>query len=107
MTMTKKGSIFLLPTTKTEIHSEFAELTPLIREKIMDIVFTRIESKDFSTIKKRQILNELEAIVPKECAHLITELEDIVLGIEVTKIEKAVFYVLENAEDLKKTVLGF
>ena len=105
--MTKTNNIFPLPTTKTEIHSEFEELIPLVREKIMDIVFARIESEYPDIRRKRQILNELEVIVPKECKHLITELEDIILGIEVTKIEKAVFYVLENAEDIKKTVLGF
>jgi len=105
--MKKEDNIFLLPTTKTEIHNEFAELTPLIREKIMDIIFARIESEYPNVKRKHQILNELEAIVPGECKHLITELEDIVLGIEVTKIEMAVFYVLENAEELKKTILGF
>lgn len=105
--MTKKSNIFLLPTAKTEIHNEFKELIPEIREKIMDIVFTRIKPEDSSTRRKHQILNELEAIIPQECKHLITELQDIVLGIETTKIEKTVLYVLENAEDLKKTVLGF
>jgi len=105
--MTKENNIFLLPTTKTEIHNEFKEITPLVREKIMDIVFARIESEYPDIKRKRQILNELETILPQECKHLITELQDIMLGIEITKIEKAVFYVLENAEDIKKTILGF
>jgi len=105
--MTKTNNIFPLPTTKTEIHSEFADLTPLIREKIMDIIFARIESEYPDIERKRQVLEELEAVVPKECKHLIIELQDIMLGIEVTKIEMAVFYVLENVEKLKKTVLGF
>jgi len=105
--MTKKGNIFLLPTTKTETHSEFEELILLAREKIMDIVFARIESEYPDIERKRQVLEELEAVVPKEYKHLIIELQDIMFGIEIIKIEKAVFYVLENAEELKKTVLGF
>jgi len=105
--MTKTNNIFPLPTTKTEIHSEFEEIIPLVREKIMDIVFTRIESEYPSIKRKRQVLEELEVVIPKEYKHLVTELQDIVLGIEVTKIEMAVLYVLENAEDIKKTVLGF
>ncbi len=105
--MTKISNVFLLPTAKTEIHNEFKDLTPFIREKIMDIISARIKSEDSIIRKKNQILNELQAIIPKEFKHLIIELEDIMLGIEITKIEKAVLYVLENAEDLKKTVLGF
>ena len=105
--MTKTNNIFPLPTTKTEIHNEFEEIIPLVREKIMDIVFAKIESEYPNIERKRQILEELEVIVPGECKRLITELQDIMLGIEVIKIEMAVFYVLENAEELKKTILGF
>ena len=65
--MKKEDNIFPLPTTKTEIHSEFEEIILLVREKIMDIVFARIESEYPNIKRKRQILEELEAIVPGEC----------------------------------------
>jgi len=105
--MTKGNNIFLLPNTKTEVHSKFAELTPLIREKMVDIILARVEIENSKSKRRREILEELETIVPKECKHLITELEDTILAIGCERIEKTIFYVLENAEDIKKTVLGF
>lgn len=42
----------------------------------------------------------------EEYRHILTELEDTILAIECKRIEEAIFYVLDNGEELKRAVLG-
>ena len=99
-------SVTVLHTTKTDVYGEFKELIPEIREKIADYVYSRVGIEDSKSKKKYEVLDKLKKALPEE-HKLITELEDIILAIECERIEKAIFYALENGEELKRVILGF
>lgn len=57
--------------------------------------------------RKYKILDKLREVLPGEYKSLLNELEDFTLAIECKRMEKAIFYVLENGDELKKAVIGF
>jgi len=105
--MTKTNNIFLLSTTKTEVHSEFEELIPEIREKIMGVIFEKFDKSDKRSKRIQEILDKLESVLPEEYKKLLMELDDLGVEIRADRMEKVVFYVLEYREEFIKTILGF
>lgn len=105
--MAKESNIFLLPTTKTEVHSEFEELIPEIRGKILNFIFEKFDKADKRNKRIQEILDKLELVLPEEYKKLLVEVDDLSVEIRADRMEKAVFYVLEHREELIKTVLGF
>jgi len=93
--------------TKTDVYGEFKELIPEIRNKIADYMFTRVCKEDLKSKRKYEIMDKLKEAIPGEYKSLLNELDDIILAIECERVEKAIFYTLENGEELKRTVLGF
>ena len=61
-----KNNIVSLPTAKTEFHEEFGELAPLIREKIMDIIFEKFDKQDHRDKRIMEIMDKLDPALPKE-----------------------------------------
>lgn len=105
--MAKTNNIFLLPTTKTEVHSEFEELIPEIREKILNFIFEKFDKQDDRNKRVMEITDKLKSVLSEEYRGLLREAEDLMVEIRADRMEKAVFYVLEHTEDIKKTILGF
>ena len=89
-----------------ELSDGFKELIQEIRNNIMDYMFSRVCVEDSKSKRKYEILDKVREILPEEHRRLLTELEDTILAIECKMLEEAIFYVLDNGDRLKKTILG-
>ena len=96
-----------LPTPKTDVYNEFEDLRPLIQEKLLDIVYERVERAIPTPKRKEEIEEALKSLLPEEKRYLLNELSDLSFGKEVDRIKAAVFYVFANTEEIKQTILGF
>ena len=101
------SNVLTLHNTKTDVLEEFKELIPEIRIKITDYMFNKVYKEDSKSKRKYEILDKIRELLPGEYRRLLTELEDTILAIECKRIEEAIFYVLDNGNELKRAVLGF
>jgi len=101
-------NIVLLPTAKTNFYNEAKDNILRLREDIINYMSDSICTPEPKKARRyHEILEMLLADESVERRKLILELEDVMLDIENDKLEKATFYLLENGEEFKKTVLGF
>lgn len=103
----KDNNVAYLQTAKTDVYSSFEELRSLIQEKLLDIVYERVEKAIPTSKRKEEIEEVLESLLPEEKRYLVSELSDLAIGRETERIKEAVFYVFGNTEEIKRTIMGF
>jgi len=89
------NNIFLLPTAKTEILNGFDDLKAYMKERLMDLIFEKVDKTDTRDKRKHKIFRVLEEVIPEippeipeeippeipeepeEHKHLLAELEEL------------------------------
>lgn len=94
-------------TVKTGVFESFKEKIPEIKEKIIDYMFSIVSVEDLKSKRKYEIPDKLREVLSGEYRSLLNELEDLILAIECERLEKAIFYVLDSGNELKRAVIGF
>ena len=60
-----KNNIFLLPIAKTEIFNRFDDLKAYMKERLLDLIFEKVDKADTRDKRKHEIFRVLEEVIPE------------------------------------------